>query len=57
MKTLLALATMIFSASCAATSDGCAWVQKITVSDADVITRPTAEQIVAHNRAVQKFCR
>ena len=54
---LLALAITIFSASCAATSDGCAWVQKITVNDADVITRPTAEQIVAHNRAVQKFCR
>lgn len=53
----LALATTILCASCAATSDGCGWVRKITVNDGDVITRPTAEQIVSHNRAVERFCR
>ena len=35
----------------------CAWVRRIIVNDEDVITRSTAEQIVAHNRKVAAFCR
>ena len=47
---------MISTASCA-TTDECAWSKKITVRDGDVQTRPTAEQLVAHNRKVDAFCR
>jgi hypothetical protein len=55
---LLACLTMIFTTSCTATvvSD-CAWVRGIVVNAEDRITRPTAEQIVAHNRKVAGFCR
>lgn len=56
-RMLLALTMILFIASCAATSDGCAWIQKIHVQPGDVISRPTAEAIVSHNRAVEKFCR
>lgn len=33
------------------------WAKQIQVNGGDVITRPTAEQIVAHNRKVTRFCR
>ena len=55
---LLVCLTMSLIASCAApAASDCAWVRRIIVADADVITRPTAEQIVAHNRKVVEFCR
>jgi len=34
----------------------CSWARRITIDTADVITRPTAEQIVAHNRKVAELC-
>jgi len=40
-----------------ATADQCSWVKKIIPNEQDFITRPTAEQIVAHNRKVTQFCR
>jgi hypothetical protein len=43
-------------ASCAAT-DECAWSKRITTRAGDVLTRPTKEAIVAHNRKVAAFCR
>ena len=49
---------LILTASCATVvASDCAWVRQITVNEADVISRPTAEQIVAHNRKVVEFCR
>jgi len=42
---------------CVSPSDGCAWVEKITVQEDDVLARATMEQIVAHNMAVEEFCR
>ena len=33
------------------------WAKRIQVNEQDFITRPTAEQIVAHNRKVAAFCR
>ena len=58
MRMLLALPMMIFIASCTETvASDCAWVKRITVNAEDQITRPTAEQIVAHNRKVGEFCR
>lgn len=35
----------------------CAWSSVITVSKDDALTRLTAEQIIAHNRKVEKFCK
>ena len=55
-KTFLVFLTMSLTASCA-TGNECAWAKRILVSDADVITRATAVQIVAHNRKVVTFCR
>ena len=57
-KTFAALTTLLLLTSCAgpATTE-CGWVRSITVADGDTITRPTAEQIVAHNRKVERFCR
>ncbi len=55
MKTCVVLAMMIFMTSCA--GNECGWAKKIVLDEADVITRPTAEQIVAHNRKVERFCR
>ena len=56
MKTFLVLATMSLLGSCA-TGGECSWAKRIQVNEQDVITRPTAEQIVAHNRKVAEFCR
>ncbi len=56
MKMLLVLATMSLLGSCA-TGGECSWAKKIYVNEGDVITRPTALQIVAHNRKVAAFCR
>ncbi len=55
-KTFLVLLIMSLTANCA-TGNECAWAKRILVSDGDVITRATAEQIVAHNRKVMAFCR
>ena len=41
--------------SCAA--DECSWAKRITVHEKDALVRATAEQIVAHNRKVDRFCR
>lgn len=55
---LLVCLTMILTASCTApVASDCSWVRGIVVNDADRITRPTAEQIAAHNRKVEAFCR
>jgi hypothetical protein len=47
---------LIWTASCA-TADECSWAKRIVVSESDELTRPTKEQIVAHNRKVTAFCR
>lgn len=52
----LTMISMLSLSACAAGS-GCSWTRKITVSEGDILTRPTKEQIVAHNRAVEEFCR
>jgi hypothetical protein len=39
------------------TADECAWARKIIVGEQDMMTRSTAEQVVAHNRKVERFCR
>ena len=58
MRTLLVCLMMSLIASCTApVATSCAWVKQIVVADGDRITRPTAEQIVAHNRKVAAFCR
>lgn len=56
---MLAVCLMaIFMTSCATVvSSDCAWVKRIVVNAEDRISRPTAEQIVAHNRKVSEFCR
>lgn len=56
MRLLLVLAMTSLTASCA-TGGECSWVKRIQVNQGDVITRSTAEQIVAHNRKVTAFCR
>lgn len=49
---------LLFTTSCTGTiASDCAWVRQIVVNEEDRITRPTAEQIVAHNRKVREFCR
>lgn len=59
MRMLLVCLMLIFTMSCTAAkvASDCAWVKRIVVNEADVITRPTAEQVVAHNRKVAEFCR
>ena len=52
----LMLSSLLSLSACAAGS-GCSWARKIAVSEDDFLTRPTKEQIVAHNRAVEEFCR
>ena len=49
--------SLIVSCAAPAVKNNCAWVKQIIVNDGDTITRPTAEQIVAHNRKVVEFCR
>lgn len=54
----LACLTLIFMTSCVApVASECGWAREIVVNDGDIITRPTAEQIVAHNRKVRANCR
>jgi hypothetical protein len=48
--------TISLITSCA-TADECSWSKRIVVTDADQLSRPTKEQIVAHNRKVAAFCR
>lgn len=56
MRLLLIFPMMILMTSCGG-GDPCGWVKKIKPSIGDVFTRPTKEQIVAHNRKVDRFCR
>lgn len=58
-RRLLVCLTLSSMASCAATPapSECAWAALILVSPRDVLTRGTREQIVAHNRQVERFCR
>jgi hypothetical protein len=56
-KMSLACLTLSLLIGCAHISDGCSWVEKITVDEADVLARATQEQIVSHNIAVERFCR
>ena len=44
-----------FMTSCAANE--CSWAKRIIVDEQDALVRATAEQIVAHNRKVERFCR
>ena len=46
---------LTFMTSCAA--DECSWAKRIVVHEKDALVRATAEQIVAHNRKVERFCR
>ena len=48
---------MLLSVTSCGTSDGCSWAKKITVNDADVLTRVTMLQLVNHNDKVAEFCR
>ncbi len=61
--TFRTLATLILSAGltagCAtdpALRDGCDWAEPIRPSRADVLTRETKEQIVAHNEVGARLC-
>lgn len=46
--------------SCAGTGraidTGCVWTQEIRINRADVITDPTARQILTHNKARRERC-
>lgn len=58
MRRCLAWLMPIYLTSCMHTGPTeCAWARKILVNQEDLITRGTAEQIVAHNRKVDAFCR
>jgi hypothetical protein len=49
--------TILSLTSCAAIrGTECSWESIITVSRDDKLTRLTAEQIIAHNEKVEKFC-
>lgn len=58
-KALLALVLASLMSGCANTSatDGCSWVSLILWSRHDVLTEGTKQQLLAHNEAVEKFCR
>jgi hypothetical protein len=49
----------MFASGCASTAgtDGCSWVQIITVSKDDVLTDQTAREILGHNEKVEAICR
>ena len=52
----LMLSSLLSLSACAAGS-GCSWARRIIVAEEDLLTRSTKEQIVAHNRGVEEFCR
>jgi hypothetical protein len=54
---MFCLYLMIGSIGSCATGDECSWSKRIVVADSDQLSRPTKEQIVAHNRKVSAFCR
>lgn len=56
MKPFVVLLTLLWTASCAGGAE-CTWVERITVAPDDVLARATKEQLVAHNRKVESFCR
>ncbi len=51
------LLTLSLTGCSTAPSADCAWVKRIITNSDDVLTRPTKEQITAHNLKVQQFCR
>lgn len=55
MKTSGFFLMLIFMTSCAA--NDCSWAKRIVVDEKDTLVRTTAEQVVAHNRKVERFCR
>ena len=57
MSLLLSLMTFVSACQSISVTDGCSWVQVITVSRQDVLTDQTAREIVSHNEKVEKFCR
>jgi hypothetical protein len=57
MRTWLVLTTLLFTTSCAGAASECAWVRRISIDPKDSLSRTLAQQIVAHNRKVEEFCR
>lgn len=58
MRTWSVCLMLFFTTSCAGqAANECAWARRIVVNGEDQISRRTAEQIVAHNRKVDAFCR
>lgn len=57
MKTLGVSLIPIWIASCATAAPECAWAKRIVTAEGDQLARGTKEQIVAHNRKVDAFCR
>lgn len=58
MKKFLVWLMLLSMPSCTSPAPiECVWVRKIVASPDDLISRRTAEQIVAHNRKVEAFCR
>lgn len=58
MRKWLVCLMLIFTTSCAGPEGNeCGWARLIVVNGEDHISRRTAEQIVAHNRKVEAFCR
>ena len=60
IKTLI-LAALLALAACGGNpgpvvDTACVWVRPIAVGSADVLTRRTAEEILAHNRAWRANC-
>ena len=55
-KTFAISLILIWTASCAGGAE-CSWVKQITIAPDDVLARATKEQLVAHNRKVEAFCR
>lgn len=58
VKGLIAVAVLAL-AGCAHTqssSNGCEWTRYILVSNEDVLTEGTAQQILAHNTTRQSVC-
>lgn len=53
----MTLLIVVLTSGCVTgTADECAWARPILPSAADVLTRGTKEQIVAHNEAGAALC-
>ena len=55
MKMSWVFLMLICMTSC--TANECSWAKQVVVNEKDDLVRATAEQIVAHNRKVEAFCR